>query len=86
MSKYGVATNYDYIATHKRDSITVWSGQFRDRWEGAGFALPGNTGYMLTMYDGKKLRVRCPCPRTEANYQDVDAAVCAAIAKAKGRK
>lgn len=84
MSKYSVATDYDYNATHKRDCITVWSGQFCDQWEGVGFALPGNTGYMLSMYGGGKVRVACPCPRTEANYRQVDAAVCAAISKATG--
>ena len=86
MSKYSVATEYDYNRTRKRDCITFWSGQFCQDFEGQGLALPGNVGYMLTLYGGRKLRVLCPCPRTEANFREVDAAVVSAIAKAEGRE
>jgi len=86
MSKYGVRTEYDYNQMHKRDCITVWSGQFCSDYEGTGFSLPGNNGYMVTLHHGRKVRVECPCPRTEANFREVDAAVCAAIAKAEGNK
>jgi hypothetical protein len=84
MKRYAVATDYDYNRTHKRDCITVWSGQFCQEYEGTGLALPCDVGNMLTLYGGIKLRVACPCPRTEANYQDVDAAISAAIAEAEG--
>lgn len=79
MSKFGVATDYEYNKTHKRDCITVWSGWFASDFEASGFSLPKGDGYMLTTYYGKKIRVECPCPRTEENYQVVDAAVCAAL-------
>lgn len=77
MSKFGVATDYEYNKTHKRDRITVWSGQFCDTFEADGLSLPTG-GYMLT-YFGKKIRVKCPSPRTEENYLQVDAAVSAAL-------
>ena len=79
MAKFSVATNYEYNKTHKRDAITVWSGPFCQEFEASGIALPGNRGYMLTLYGGKKLRVECPCPRTEENYAEVDAAIDAAM-------
>ena len=85
MSKYGVRSEYEYNATHKRDCITVWSGPFYPDYEATGLALPGNAGYMLTLYFGGKVRVECPCPRTDENYQEVDAAVCAAMDRAEGR-
>jgi hypothetical protein len=84
MSKYGVRTEYDYNDTHKRDCVTVWSGAFSLVYEATGFSLPRNDGYMLTTYNGDKIRVSCPCPRTESNYLEVDAAVCDAMVKAEG--
>ena len=80
MRRFSVATDYEYNKTHKRDRITVWSGQFCDTWEASGFSLP-NGGYMLTTFNGDKIKVECPNPRTEANYQEVDAAVCTAMAQ-----
>lgn len=80
-TKYCVSTNYEYNEKHKRDCITVWSGAFADVYEATGLGLPRNAGYMLTTYNDDKIRVECPCPRTDANYKAVDAAVCAAIAK-----
>ena len=85
MSKYSVASDYEYNATHKRDCITVWSGAFCSDFEASGLALPGNAGYMLNLYYGGKVRVECPCPRTELNYLEVDAAVCDAMVKAVAR-
>ncbi len=79
MAKFSVATDYEYNKTHKRDAITVWSGQFCGEFEASGIALPRNRGYMLTLYGGKKLRVECPCPRTEKNYRQVDSAISAAM-------
>ena len=81
--KFSVASDYAYNATHKRDCVTVWSGQFCDTWEATGFSLPSG-GYSLTLYGGEKVRVPCPSPRTQDNYQEVDAAISSAIAKAKG--
>ena len=79
MSKFSVATDYEYNKSHKRDCITVWSGQFSDQWEAVGYSLPKGNGYMLTTHTGDKVRVSCPTPRTEQNYTEVDAAVAAAM-------
>lgn len=81
MSKFSVATDYEYNKTHKRDAISVWSGPFCSTWEATGLSLPGNRGYMLHLYGGGKLRVDCPAPRTEENYLEVDAAISAAMEK-----
>jgi hypothetical protein len=79
MSKlFGVVTDYDYNRTHRRGRITVWSGQFMSDLEATGLSLPSG-GYMLRTYWGRKIRVRCPAPRTEANYREVDAAINAAM-------
>jgi hypothetical protein len=80
MRRFGVATDYEYNKTHKRDRITVWSGQFCDTWEASGLSLPSG-GYMLVTFTGDKLKVKCPSPRTDANYQEVDAAVSDVMAK-----
>lgn len=76
---YGVTTNYDYNETHKRDRIDVWSGAFSSLWEAEGYSLPGGDGYMLTRYNGDKVRVTCPTPRTDNTFRAVDAAVSAAL-------
>jgi hypothetical protein len=87
MSKYyGVASNYEYNRTHKRGALTVWSGQFCNDFEASGKALPGNRGYMLTLYGGGKLRVECPCPRTEENYREVDDAISDAMNNARAKE
>jgi hypothetical protein len=52
MTKFSVATDYEYNKTHKRDAISVWSGAFCQDWEASGIALPGNRGYMLTLNGG----------------------------------
>ncbi len=80
MSKFSVRTEYGYNQTHKRDCITVWSGQFCSEYEATGLSLPGG-GYMLTLYGGGKLRVKCSSPRTKKNYIKVDAAISAAMEK-----
>lgn len=76
---FGVATDYEYTATHKRERITVWSGAFYSVFEAEGYSLPGGRGYMLTTYNGDKVRVTCAAPRTEANYLEADSAVSAAL-------
>lgn len=79
MTHYGVSTDYEYSADHKRQRITVWSGSFYGVFEADGLSLPNDAGYMLTTYNGEKVRVACPAPRNEDNYQEVDAAVSAAL-------
>lgn len=79
--RYGVATDYEWSATHKRQRITVWSGSFYSTYEAEGLSLPNGAGFMLSIYDdGEKVRVSCPSPRTDDNYREVDAAIAAALA------
>lgn len=79
MTYYGVMTDYEYNVDHKRQRLTVWSGAFMAVHEAWGVSLPKNDGYMLTTYNGDKVRVTCPVERTEDNYREVDAAISAAL-------
>lgn len=79
--RYGVTTDYEYSATHKRERINVWSGSFFSTWEAEGYSLPRGDGYMLTTYNGDKVRVSCPAPRTDENFRVVDAAISDALTK-----
>ena len=76
---YGVRTEYDLNEGKRRDYLTVWSGPFSSVWEADGVSLPGGDGYMLTTYNGDKVRVTCPTPRTDDTYVEVDAAIDAAL-------
>ncbi|MCK9600459.1 MAG: hypothetical protein M0R06_15545 [Sphaerochaeta sp.] len=79
MTRYGVTTDYDYSAEHMRHRIRVWSGAWYGAWEADGYSLPNNAGYMLTTYNGDKIRVLCPCPRGDDNWQAVDDAISDAL-------
>lgn len=79
--KFGIATDYDYRAGHKRDRLTIWEGSFFSSF--AGEALSVKDGYMVTTYNGRKFRVSCPSPRNEDNYEEVDAAIDAAMRAAE---
>jgi hypothetical protein len=72
---YGVVTDPDYVAGHTRERIVVWSGPFYGVFEASGLSLPNGAGYMLTTYNGDKVRVACPSPRDDSNYQEVDEAI-----------
>lgn len=77
-TRYGVATDYEWAG--KRDRLVVWSGSFMSTFEAEGIELPKGDGYMLTTYnDGDKVRVSCPTPRDESNYEQVDVAINAAL-------
>jgi len=77
--RFGITTDYEYSATHKRHRLDVWSGAWFSAWEATALELPKHDGYMLTTYSGDKLRVTCPAPRTAENYESVDAAISAAL-------
>ena len=81
MARFGVMTDYDYTASHKRERLTVWSGSFASVFEAEGFTLPKGDGYMFTTYHGDKVRVPCPTPRTDENYIKVDEAINEALNK-----
>ena len=86
MSKhYSIATDYAYNRTHKRHRVTIWSGAFCSDFEGSGDSLPKRDGYSVTMIDGRRLRVTCPCPRTEENFREVDRAIIRALDISEGR-
>lgn len=76
--RYGVTSDYDYNATHKRDRIDVWSGAFYSVWEAVGYSLPSRNGYMLETYNGDRIKVLCPIRDDEA-YIEVDTAVSKAL-------
>ena len=76
--QYGVMTDYEYNSEHKRERISVWSGQFMGTWEAEGYSLPKRDGYMLTTYNGDKVRVACPM-RDNSTYQEVDTAISSAL-------
>lgn len=73
MKHFGITTDYEYRADHKRDRLNVWSGPFMGVWEASGLSL--QDGYMLTTYNGEKIRVECPTPRTDDNYPEIDRAI-----------
>lgn len=79
MTHYGVMTDYDYTATHKRERLTIWSGPFYSVFEGQAYTLPKRDGYMVGTYNGDRIRVSCPTPRTDDNWQQIDAAIGAAL-------
>lgn len=70
---FGITTDYDY--TGKRDRLDVWEGSFMSSRTAEGYSLPKGDGYMLTDYNGHKIRVECPVPRDENTYREVDEAI-----------
>jgi hypothetical protein len=87
IDRFGVTTDYDYSAEHKRKKLHVWSGPWFHTWEAVGLSLPSGKGYMLTTYNGDKIRVECPAPRDDKNWEEVDKAIAEAMTehyKAKG--
>lgn len=79
MTNYGITEDYEYTATHKRAAIDVWSGPFFHTWEARGLSLPGGAGYMLTTYNGDKVRVETGALRGGQNYRAVDSAISLAL-------
>lgn len=79
MTRYAVATDYDWQRTHKTDRLTVWSGAFASQYEGEAISLPRGDGYMVHLYYGDKVRVSCPVGRTDDNYMQIDQAISGAI-------
>lgn len=77
-TRYGVMTDYDHSAEHKRQRLTVWSGPFMSTFEGEAYSLPAG-GFMVTTYNADKIRVTCPSPRDESNFEAVDAAISDAL-------
>lgn len=88
VGNFGVTTDYEYAVTHKRQRLTVWSGPFYATFEAHALSLPLGRGYMLTTYNGDKVRVKTHL-RGEDNWREVDAAIARALTihyKAVGAK
>lgn len=82
MTRIGITEDYDYNETHKRHRLELWSGGFMSDYEGEAYSLPKKDGYMVTldhMLWSEKIRVTCPCPRDDDNYQEVDRLINEAI-------
>lgn len=77
MTTYGVTTDYDRNDGRRRDYLRVWSGPRYHTWEADGVSLPRGDGYMLTTYNGDRVRVSCPTPRTDETFQQINAALSA---------
>lgn len=75
----GVRDEYDPTPSG-RQRLTVWSPPFASVLEAHALELPRRDGYMLTTYNGDKVRVTCPSPRTADNYDAVDDAITTALA------
>lgn len=68
---YGVAKDYEYSATHKRERLTLWSGAFMSEYEGEAYSRPKGNGYIITRYTGERLPVWCPVGFTDENYDEI---------------
>lgn len=72
----------EYAPKFGRQTLTLWSGAFSSGYEGSAIELPGHNGYMVSVYRGlgetQRVRVECPSPRTDQNYEQVDDAIQAA--------
>ncbi|QNJ55584.1 hypothetical protein SEA_PHINKY_93 [Microbacterium phage Phinky] len=84
MTRYGYTEDYEYNATHKRIYFTIWSGSFMSVWEADGYATPGAKQVTLNTYaQTNKVVVKLPdgvtFPRTDENYEAIDAAISAAL-------
>lgn len=68
----------EYAPLFGRERLTLWSGAFASTFEGHAWELPNHDGYMVTLDYLGSVRVECETPRTDENYDRVDAALSAA--------
>lgn len=77
MTLYGVIDRPSETGTG--DWLTVWSGSFMSSFEGQGIARPGAKQITITLDWVGKAIVKLPegvtFPRTEKNYEVIDAAI-----------
>lgn len=70
----------EYSLTFGRQNLTLWQGAFCSEFVGSAQELPGHDGFMLTLdHADKTIRVSCPAPRTDENFEIVDETIRAAI-------
>lgn len=77
--RYGVTEDWRRNARTKLHHMLIWEGTFSDQFVGYADELPRHDGYMITLEYAGKIRVTCPAPRNDDNWQEVDAAINAAI-------
>ena len=78
----------EYAPTFGRQRLTLWSGPFACNPLGTATELPNHDGYMVTIDHlmwSHTVRVPCESPRTDENYERVDAAIQAAFTEAEIR-
>ena len=71
--KVGVLEFWEVAFSHQL-GVESWC----DVFEAEGLSLPGRDGYVLTTYNGDRVRVACPM-RTDDTYEEVDAAISEAL-------
>lgn len=71
----GVTDNY--APPFGRQELNLWTGAFMSEHVGFAWELPKHNGYMVRANANTdlKLKVSCPAPRTDENYEIVDAAL-----------
>lgn len=72
----------EYAPRFGRQVLTLWSPPFASVFEGEAVELPAHDGYMVTTFDGRKVRVACDAPRTDENFLRVDSAIETAVESA----
>lgn len=73
----------EYAPTFGRQRLTAWRGAFASDYIGEALELPNHDGYIVALeYGQQRVRVSCEAPRTESNFQRVDAAIVAALTEA----
>jgi hypothetical protein len=78
----------EYAPTFGRQRLTLWSGAWSSDFEGWATELPRHDGYMVTLdhfLSSEKVRVTCESPRTDDNYEQVDAAIAEAVERIESR-
>lgn len=73
----------EYAPMFGRQNLTLWSGSFYSVFEGEARELPNHNGFMVSIEYGPTIRVECPAPRTDENFEQVDAAIRDAIEQAE---
>jgi hypothetical protein len=69
----------EYAPKFGRQTLTLWEGGFMSSFVGWAHELPKHNGFMVTLANGQKIRVDCPAPRNDANFQQVDESIRSAV-------
>ena len=82
--RYAIATDYDANEEARNngkntDNLGIYSGAFASDVEGWAESVENGSGYNVYLEWRGEFFVECPTPRTESNYEQVDAILNAAI-------